>query len=280
MKDTLNIMVPVDFTPVSYRAIEFLAFLMDKTPITTHLVHVIEVNSAEWAGSVDASETVNKSELKQKQELANQKFAELKQHVDFSFTSEVLFGGLTTVLADYANTKNIDLVIMGTDGAAGWLEKVSGSEAQHVVRYTNIPVITIHTHAAITPIQNLLWVADFEAEKQPEQSVATIKMLQQLFNARLHLLQIVDKEDENRLHQLKGKMEDFAEQLNLQNYELHLHHNYKVPAGVRSFNEVSEMDLVLIGTHGRKGISHLFYGSIAETLVNHCIRPLLTYHLN
>lgn len=279
MKDILNILVPVDFTPVSYRAIEFLAFLMEKTSINAHLVHVIEVNSAEWAGSVDASETLNKGELKQKQQLAEQKFTELKQHVDFSFTSEVLFGGLTTTLADYANTKSIDLVVMGTDGADGWLEKISGSEAQHVVRYTHIPVITIHRHAAITPILNLLWVADFEAEKQPAESVATIKMLQQLFNAKLHLLQIVDKEDENRLNQLKGKMQDFAEQLNLQNYELHLHHNYKVPAGVRSFNEVSEMDLVLIGTHARKGISHLFYGSIAETLVNHCIRPLMTYHL-
>lgn len=280
MKDKLDIMVPVDFTPVSFRAIEFLAFLMDKTPINTYLVHVIEVNSAEWAGSVDASETLNKGELKQKQQLAEQKFTELKKHVDFSFTSEVLFGGLTTTLAHYANTKSIDLVIMGTEGADGWLEKVSGSEAQHVVRYTNIPVITIHKNAAITPIQNLLWVADFEAEKQPEQSVAIIKMLQQLFHAKLHLLQIVDKEDEAKAQQLKHNMQVFTEQLNLQNYELHLHHNYKVPAGVRSFNEVSEMDLVLIGTHGRKGISHLFYGSVAETLVNHCIRPLMTYHLN
>lgn len=279
MKDTLNIMVPVDFTPVSYRAIEFLAFLMDKTPVNTHLVHVIEVNAAEWGGSVEASETLNKTELKQKQQLAEQKFAELKQHLDFSFTSEILFGRLTTTLADYANKQQTDLVIMGTDGAEGWLEKVSGSEAQHVVRYTNIPVITIHKHAAISPIQNLLWVADFEAEKQPEQSVATIKFLQQLFNAKLHLLQIVDKDDESRLNQLKGKMQDFVEQLNLQNVELHLHHNYKVPAGVRNFNEVSAMDLVLIGTHGRKGINHLFYGSIAETLVNHCIRPLMTYHL-
>lgn len=272
-------MVPVDFTPVSYRAIEFLAFLMDKTPINTHLVHVIEVNSAEWAGSIAASDTLNKAELTQKVQLAEQKFEMLKQHVDFKFTKEIVFGGLTTSLAKYAGQHNIDLIIMGTAGAGGWLEKVSGSEAQHMVRHTNIPVITIHQDAAITPIQNLLWVADFEAEKQPEQSIATVKMLQQLFATKLHLLQIIDKEDESRLNQLKDKMQDFAEQLNLQNYELHLHHNYKVPAGVRNFNEVSAMDLVLIGTHGRKGISRLFYGSVAETLVNHCIRPLMTYHL-
>ncbi|GAB3832479.1 universal stress protein [Pontibacter rugosus] len=280
MKDKLNVMVPVDFTPVSYSAIEFLAFLMHKTPINTHLVHVVEVNSAEWAGSVDASETLSKSEMKQKVQLAEQKFAALKQHVGFRFSSEVLFGGLTTSLAKYAAQNSIDLIIMGTDGANGWLEKVSGSEAQHVVRYTSVPVITIHQDAAITPLQNLLWVADFEAEKQPEQSLATIKMLQQLFHAKLHLLQIMDAEDEDRAQELKGQMQTFAEQLGLEHYELHLHHNYKVPAGVRSFNEVSEMDLVLIGTHGRKGISHLFYGSIAETLVNHCIRPLMTYHLN
>jgi nucleotide-binding universal stress UspA family protein len=39
------------------------------------------------------------------------------------------------------------------------------------------------------------------------------------------------------------------------------------------------MDLVCVGTHAHKGISQLFYGSIAETLVNRCIRPLLTYHI-
>lgn len=280
MENKLNIMVPVDFTPVSYRAIEFLAFLMDTTPINTHLVHVIEVNAAEWAGTVDASETLNKTVLEQKQKLAEHKFAELKQHVDFSFTSEVLFGGLTTTLANYADKQSIDLMIMGTEGTDGWLEKVSGSEAQHVVRYNHIPVITIHKNAAITPIQNLLWMADFKAEKQPEQSVATIKLLQQLFSAKLHLLQIVDKKDEDKAQQLKQNIQAFAERLSLQNFELHLHHNYKVPAGVRNFNEVSAIDLVLIGTHGRKGISHLFYGSIAETLVNHCNRPLMTYHLS
>ncbi|WP_266206185.1 universal stress protein [Pontibacter kalidii] len=119
MQNRLSIMVPANFTTVSFRAIEFLAFLMDKTPINTHLVHVIEVNSAEWAGSVEASETINKAELTQKQEQANQKFTELKQHVDFSFTSEVLFGGLTTSLAKYAAKQSLDLMLMGTDGSDG-----------------------------------------------------------------------------------------------------------------------------------------------------------------
>jgi nucleotide-binding universal stress UspA family protein len=280
MEKKLNIMVPVDFTPVSFRAIEFLAFLMEKTPINTHLVHVVEVNAAEWAGSVEASDTIDKAEIIALEQKTLKQFRELQQHVDFTFKSEVVFGGLTTSLAKYTKQHQIDLVIMGTEGADGWLEKISGSEAQHVVRHTDVPVITVHQYASVTPVHNLLWLADFEIGKQPEQSIGTIKLLQQLFNAKLHLLQIVDTEDEKKTSELKQKMQVFTESLGLQNFELHLHHNYKVPAGVLNFNRATDMDLVMIGTHGRKGISHLFYGSIAETLVNHCIRPLMIYHLN
>ncbi|MEJ8803395.1 universal stress protein [Pontibacter sp. H249] len=277
--EKLNVMVPVDFTPVSFKAIELLSLLMEKAPVNTHLVHVIQVNAADWAGSSEASETIDRAEVKELEQKAEEQFARLRQQADFPFTSEIIHGGLTTSLSKYANQSNPNLVIMGTEGADGWYEKISGSEAQHVVRNTNVPVITIHQHASVTPIQNILWVADFEAEKQPEQSIATIKTLQQLFGAKLHLLQIIEKEDEPKAQRIQESMQRFADELQLQNYELHLRRDYKVPAGVRNFNQESEMDLVVIGTHARKGFSHIFYGSIAETLVNHCIRPLLTYHL-
>ena len=210
---------------------------------------------------------------------AEQQFAELKQHVDFTFTREILHGGLTTSLAGYANQHRIDLVIMGTAGADGWYERLSGSEAQHVVRNTEVPVITLQQDASITPIHNILWVSDFTAEKQPGRSLATILTLQRLFEAQLHLLQIIRREDEPKAQAIKENMQRFADSLQLQHYELHLHRDHKVPAGVRNFNRATEMDLVVVGTHARKGFSHIFYGSIAETLVNHCIRPLLTYHL-
>ena len=277
--EKLNIMVPVDFTPVSFKAIELLGFLMEKTPIDTHLVHVIQINAADWAGTSESSETIDKEELKAQEQQATEAFAELRKHVDFTFTTEILHGGLTTSLAKYTDQNQLDLVIMGTEGADGWYEKISGSEAQHVVRHTHVPVITVHQHASITPIHNILWVADFEAEKQPAQSIATIKTLQQLFGAKLHLLQIVEKEGKLKEQRILESMERFANELQLQNYELHLRRDYKVPAGVRNFNQETEMDLVVIGTHARKGFSHIFYGSIAETLVNHCIRPLLIYHL-
>jgi hypothetical protein len=100
---------------------------------------------------------------------------------------------LTTSLANYAAQNPIDLVIMGTAGAGGWHEALLGSQAQQVVRQVRVPVVTIHQQATIAPIHNLLWVADFAAANQPEDTIAAIKILQQLFGSRLHLLQIVGR---------------------------------------------------------------------------------------
>jgi nucleotide-binding universal stress UspA family protein len=279
MESPLNIMVPVNFTPVSYKALEFAASLLSIMPVQLHVVHVIQVSEADWACNTGSSETLDKSVIQRQVEAAEQQLAELKQQADGALITKIMFGGLTSSLSAYTHLHPIDLVIMGTAGAQGWQEKLSGSTAQHVVRYAGVPLITIHEHASVTPIKNILMVADFEAKQYDTKGLRTLKMLQKLFGARLHLLQIIDSNAAVDTGHYITAMQQFANAHQLQNYELHLRSDHKVGLGVRNFNEASHMDLVCIGTHARKGISHLLYGSIAETLVNRCIRPLLTYHI-
>ena len=37
-----------------------------------------------------------------------------------------------------------------------------------------------------------------------------------------------------------------------------------------------KVDLIVMGTHGRTGFSHLFFGSMAEKVVRLCPYPVLT----
>jgi nucleotide-binding universal stress UspA family protein len=39
-----------------------------------------------------------------------------------------------------------------------------------------------------------------------------------------------------------------------------------------------DADLVVIGTHGRRGISHALLGSVAEKIIRTATRPILTIH--
>jgi universal stress protein A len=44
------------------------------------------------------------------------------------------------------------------------------------------------------------------------------------------------------------------------------------------YSDENEIDLIVIGTHGRTGLSHLLIGSVAEKLVRMATCPVLTIH--
>ena len=46
------------------------------------------------------------------------------------------------------------------------------------------------------------------------------------------------------------------------------------------FAEMIDADMIAMATHGRTGFAHLLTGSIAEDVVNHAKRPVLTYILS
>jgi nucleotide-binding universal stress UspA family protein len=41
-----------------------------------------------------------------------------------------------------------------------------------------------------------------------------------------------------------------------------------------------EADLIVLGTHGRTGLSHLFVGSVAEKVIRHSVKPLFIIPTN
>jgi len=49
-------------------------------------------------------------------------------------------------------------------------------------------------------------------------------------------------------------------------------------AEIVAYIDREEMDLVVIGTHGRKGVEHVVFGSVAEHVVKHSPVPVLTVH--
>ena len=55
--------------------------------------------------------------------------------------------------------------------------------------------------------------------------------------------------------------------------------DYSVERGVLNYCESIQADLVGIPTHGRKGISHFFMGSIGEDIANHSPIPVITFKL-
>lgn len=52
-----------------------------------------------------------------------------------------------------------------------------------------------------------------------------------------------------------------------------------VEQGIFNFSHTVGADLIAVSTHARKGISHLFSGSISEDVANHSSIPILTVQM-
>lgn len=76
---------------------------------------------------------------------------------------------------------------------------------------------------------------------------------------------------------LAEMMHDWVEQVKVQGIAVEWHIEVGAPfAEIRDAVERYGADLVVMGTHGRTGLSHLLLGSVAERVVQHAPCPVLT----
>ena len=74
-------------------------------------------------------------------------------------------------------------------------------------------------------------------------------------------------------------MNGFIEEFEIPNFEMHVYNDDTIEHGILNFSKSINADLIGMSTHGRQGLAHFFNGSISEDLVNHALRPVITFKI-
>jgi nucleotide-binding universal stress UspA family protein len=98
-----------------------------------------------------------------------------------------------------------------------------------------------------------------------------------LYNSTIHLVRINTPGDFQRDFIVREYMEKFAKKLGLKNYTINIFNDVTEEEGIIYFAETIDADLIAMATHGRTGFAHVMAGSIAEDVVGHAKRPVLTF---
>ena len=61
--------------------------------------------------------------------------------------------------------------------------------------------------------------------------------------------------------------------------QVEIYNDYSVERGILNYSENNSADAIGIPTHGRKGLSHFFMGSIGEDVANHSKIPVVTFKI-
>jgi nucleotide-binding universal stress UspA family protein len=135
-----NVIVPVDFSPESMNAIEVGLALVDQ-PSHLHVIHVViditPLEAGEVWGVIDPQARLEQTEKLLREKLADKKYAGVQ--------ITVLLGEPAHAIANYAQEKHAELVVIPSHGRTGLTRLLIGSVAERVVRLAHCPVLVLRT---------------------------------------------------------------------------------------------------------------------------------------
>lgn len=275
-----KILVPVDFSTPSENALKVAAKLAKKNDAQVCVLHVIEL-----AETIFGSEqfNVDDEQIVFFMKMAKKRFAKFMEKdylKDIDYKDMVDIGPTSKYISQYAKNENVDMVVMGSTGVSGLEEVLIGSNTEKIVRTSPVPVLVVKKEMEELDIKQVVFASDFDLESL--KAYENAKRFADSFDAELKLLYV--NLPGNQFYSTIEIHEQMRKFLNEAEVELNednviIFNDYTIQLGVINAANTLKSDLIAMPTHGRRGLSHFFNGSIGEDVVNHSTLPVITFKI-
>lgn len=271
-----RILVPIDFSEQAENALKVAVEIAKRRNSEIYLLHSIElpVNLATGSSGTGLPQSLYYMKLAEKH---FSEFREKEYLKDMVVHETVGRNEIYEDIEETCKTNDIDLVVMGSSGASGFKEMFVGSNTEKVVRTSETPVLVIKNAHPQFEVRNFVFATDFSEKFRG--AFLKAKDFAEEIGARIHLLFVNTPANFKTSIQANSIMEDFISGMDLKNYTLNVHNDTTVEKGILNFAIYINAQLIGMGTHGRKGISHFLNGSISEDMVNHINMPIITFRI-
>lgn len=272
-----RILIPVDFSEYSIEALKIAAQIARKNNCEIILLHLLELPhqaGVMFGNSASIPEIIfykNKA-INMLEELSD---AEYLKGLEVSIAIEI--NKVSEGIINSSEINNADLIVMGSHGTSGFNELLVGSNTEKVVRFSNIPVLVIKKETNEFKSRNFVFASDFSEEtRKPFRRMLEFA---KIFDSKLFLVMICTPSSFSTTHATEKIMNDFISNYDIDNYSTHIYNDTNIENGIMNFAKSVDADLIGICTHGRTGLAHFYNGSIGEDLINHAIRPVITFKI-
>jgi len=112
------------------------------------------------------------------------------------------FNTLTNEIKELTENKDLDLIVMGTQGATGTKEVFLGTHTVHVIRKSKIPVMAIPNGYQFSAIKSIVFSTDYQSlyKKKEIQFLLDVVKIHQAKLTILHVKAEYDLTDEQQLN--------------------------------------------------------------------------------
>lgn len=294
MFELQKILVPRDFSPSSEHALRHALDLAGRTGAEVHLLFAevlyadAEVPATTWP--ISAQEALRERLLEGLEQQEDGKTSGLR--FEPAVVRDV---AAAPAIVTYAQEHDIDLIVMGTHGRRGVRRLLLGSTAEEVVRTAPCPVFTARCPetpaAGLEGINAILVPVDFSVHART--ALRHASALAALYHTRLDLLHVIEEQMHpafyntgvwsiydvvpNIEEKALEALETFYRETESPVADVDFHVRYGHAAHeIVDFARKNDSDLVVMATHGLRGLEHFLMGSVAEKVVRQSPAPVVT----
>jgi len=156
-----------------------------------------------------------------------------------------------------------------------------GSNTERVVRNANIPVLVVKNNVSDVNFNVVAFACSF-SEETIKPYLNAVKLFDKI-DAKFYLVHVNLPNDRFMSSlEIEQKAVNFftkAERNLTKMKDVHYVCDYTVEEGVLNCANKIGADLIIVPTHGRKGLAHFFEGSIGEDVANHSTLPVMTFKI-
>ena len=284
-----SILIPTDDSEGALAGAKCGIALASRTGADVHVLSVFDVpdGSLEEADVEDSIRSALEAEAKE----AVENIADLvRSHdSDLDVTTTVTQGTPFQSIREYAGRREIDVIAMGTKGRTGVDRILLGSVTENVLRTARTPVLTVPSNADTLEIDEItfdefLLPTDGSdgAAIATDWGIALAKRLE----STIHTVYSVDtslvsrvKEPEGLLDALEHRGETAIDAVRERATDAGVSVSGTLATGsptdvILTASSEHEVDMIVMGTHGRTGIGQWFLGSVTENVVRQAEVPV------
>lgn len=277
-----KILVPTDFSKPAQIAVDVAADIAKKANAEILLLHVVEEASEsaiKITGEVSAAggweNKLFTIKLLERSKSQLDKVSEALRSAGVKVKQELRVGTAFRGMRDIITSQKVDLVVMGTAGRTKLEGMMLGSNTERVVRHSKCPVLTLHKKPATTDFKDIVYATSMSPDEEVFSRM--VRETQKMYNSTIHLVRINTPGNFQRDTVVKQSLQAFAKKLQLKNFTINIFNDVSEEEGIIYFADSIGADLIAMTTHGRTGFAHVIAGSIAEDVVSHAKRPVLTF---
>ncbi|MDR9457434.1 MAG: universal stress protein [Salegentibacter sp.] len=272
-----KILMPTDFSTNSINALKYAVSLFKDEECTFYLLNTFtpvlyDTEYILYSTTQPGLEEIYRENSVKGLQKVKKRITSKDKNPKHHFELISAFNLLIEEIKEQVKEKNIDLVVMGTQGATGAQEVLMGTNTVQAIKKVKCPILAIPSEYEYTNPDNILFPTDYELDYSSQQ-LQLLKDIIKNYDSRLNILHVLTKEELSpEKEQNKKKL---ATQMDSVKHQFYSKEKQALTEAIYDFQNEHPTDMLVMINNKHSFFENLLFRPVINKIGFHIKVPFL-----